>query len=396
MTVEELYNGVLGAPPRPQPGFYSTYEDNWRRDPRSNPMLQQSNEDYDALAYQEAQHALAQKLLKRGMANDAKAKLNTLRQYANNPYAISLDSPNTPPELQNILQDEYNAGVRGFGVQVADAKRRQAEYLKNIDLQLKLQANRRANTQAELANDRLNQQIYQQDRLFDLSQEKNNIGWDRNDIRAQAIQGGEMTKDYQDALGMVEAGVPIQNILQSHRLTPNQQKSLVDYGNQIVAQRGQDYNMAQTKAGELNARLNAAQNPAEAAYLKSLQGRFYDSPVDTAELMRKRLGAPGAKAIMDAYNRDKALKGMVTYDANVDAFSPIDPNPRGQMGDLYQQAPPRPVRQGGQLPFVTSVEQLRAYPPGTQVMTPGGIKIVPDLRQQKPRGPYDWQQNVYY
>jgi hypothetical protein len=391
VTVEELYNGVLGVPPRPQPGFYSTYEDNWRRDPRSNPMLQQSNEDYDALAYQEAQHALAQKLLKRGMANDAKAKLNTLRQYANNPYAISLDSPNTPPELQNILQDEYNGGVRGFGMQVADAKRRQAEYLKNIDLQLKLQANKRANTQAELANDRLNQQIYQQDRLFDLSQEKNNIGWDRNDIRAQAIQGGEMTKDYQDALGMVEAGVPIQNILQSHRLSPAQQQRLVDYGNQLVSQRQQDYGGLQAKAGELNSRLSAAQQQAQAAYLNSLKGRFYDSNPDPVE-MQRRIAAAG-KPIIDAYSKDKNLQRMLTYDANVDAFSPVDPNPRGQMGDLYQQAPPRSQ---SRLPFVTSLEQLRAYPPGTQVMTPGGIKIVPDLRQQKPRGPYDFQQNVYY
>lgn len=404
MTTRDLLasNRGYAAPLRPGARFLT--EDTWRNNPASNPGLLPANADYDVLTQNELERELADQVMKKSQANEARRKIAFLRSLGSNPNINVFQTPTNPQdeELARIIQEHMDAGTRGWNISVGDAKRREAEYYKNLDTALKVRAANRQDYRAGLENERLLQSLEQADRQYGLNQEKNQIGWDRNDIRFAGLSQSEVNRDYMQALSDLDYDVPVDRVLQNYTLTPAQKQRLIDVSKARASGQSQEYAGLQAQSGTYNQALQRATDMAAADFDRRNTGTglfgtglFASSPDAT-----KRAAAVEAarQKVMQQFAKDTKARGQILYDPAVDAFSPIAENPNPNVAT----SGPSGRQGGGNLPFVSTLEQLRQYRPGTRVMTPGGMRIVPQNNFQAPRpaprpvrGPYDWQQDIY-
>jgi hypothetical protein len=212
--------------------------DMWKRDPMRNPSLQEATEDDILMAENFRRHELAQKLLKREEAAKAKRQNDMLQaMLGKQAGSVNLfEKPNSLEEadLQDLIQNDVDAGTRGWNASVGDARRTRKEGFENMALAMKLRdqaldrskfVNQRENQRDNLDLDaaRLNQQGKYRGALIAQRQQQ---------MRMDYARSGD--QDYQReaklALELVKDGMSPEEVNQLFKLDPRDATLLNSYG----------------------------------------------------------------------------------------------------------------------------------------------------------------------
>jgi hypothetical protein len=349
--------------------------DPWKWSPKSNPALQKATDDDVLMEEQLRRHELATKLLTRENARKAKQESDMMEALLSNGGAVNLfDEPANEQEdmLQSIIQNDVDAGSRGFVIQVADARRRRKEGFENLnyDMRLRDQAldrskfvdlRERSRRDQDLEEARLNQQgqyrnamLMQRQRQMEMDYAKDG---DQNYQREAKL-----------ALDLVKDGMNPDEVATMFQLRPRDQQMLFGYAGMIENEEAEatEPMLEYLNNAELGMRTPVQQdNP---GWLRRMFGAKAPPPAPAG-----RAGMnPASGQEFDKLRLEAAKMGLV-YDPNEGFMLPEYgdeeggyPMPLDGMGNPMQGGPRQPQGQmGGKratnpaLPLITSKAQLQ-------------------------------------
>lgn len=214
-TRQDLWNTVYG-PTQPTFSYLygrrtPTYTDPWARgswvnDPHSNPSLAPATEDDRMLAYDDQAHQLAQQVYKRGTADQAQRRVQMLQSLLQSGASPNLyDRPRNAQDadLQNFIQQDYNAGVRGWGMIPTqnEIRRKQQENLRMALERQKLgldQAKFVTGERRSAANDQFTHAFDRAKFAQTSANERSNLGLRQDELIQRQAEAGQRAQDALD------------------------------------------------------------------------------------------------------------------------------------------------------------------------------------------------------
>lgn len=403
MTRQELFDSAYG---RPAYGFASTSSPamfapsyfyggatglagNWMRDPASNPALSSATPDDEVLANNWKLQQLAHEANMRGQAADSARKVAFLQRMLANPYNINTayaPRDQNDFDLQRIVQADVNARERGAALGIAGEQRKARERRQAIQDNLVL---RRQALSEIAAQDRRNTGAGR----LDQGQQRIDLAERGLDERRNVNRNRAITNEEKSAFDDIDSGIPILDVLKDHpELDDIGKQRLFNYANASTIEAGKDYGMLNTQAGVFNRRLMEAEDKARADYKTGLTRKFLG--MDYAWPDRSFAQADEDAAVQHAiapilaeFRKNKGMQDVLTYDPEMDAFSPVIPNPAGRLSpeelqlDQYrrQNGQRRPQRVVYQQPAQTQVPRSQLPVVRTPIelaRLPYGVKYV--------------------
>lgn len=329
-------------------GFYGPGETSWRSDPSRNPALQRTTVDDQVLAYNEMAHNLAQEAFKRGQVNQAKQRIAMLTGLKNSGQAPNVfGKPNSQEEadLQRFIQEDINAGYRGWKLiptaaqkralarqQQADALKQRAATLNEAKYREQIardQATQRKGESAQaLAQRKFDELSAYQDAGLGVRQygqdQTRAIADARMKAAAQRNQGAQGNRAENIALKAVQQGMDPNDAAQLYGLDGNTAARLAGWANTYDTQ-DQAYNDQQQamadalSQSEMDMR-RSAYVPPERSFYSKLPFTDVPVPVDPTTLDRSQLPMPTNRQALDKLIAQGAKAGM-NYDPNA-GFTP--------------------------------------------------------------------------
>lgn len=400
MTIASLYDTARGVRPGtgiarsyndgPQPSFYSMGEDRWRHDPRSNPMLSPANSDYEAMAYNEEVQKLADELLKKNQANQAKQRVALLRSLVQRPEVNLFGAPTSPEEeaAQSIVQEHINAGNRG----VADWQRRLVENKKDAEkafarnLQLRAARLNEAKFQDDLAKERQMFPLQLQgarsqiaDRATDNARLQENLARQK-----QQFADAQKQRRFQEALNLIQRGDvdPAQLVDAYPDLSPQHFAALNAASEAIGRDDYRTFNAIKSAADNYSNQLSDAMLNAETGYEDSAKGWFGS---DNATPEGREAARERARRSFLQQNQKDFQKFGTRYDEATGTIVPIQSAPRSRsFAPVVPARRPGVVPGGGygaapsfgpgNIPMVRTPSDLQRYSNYPVIMDPAGNK----------------------
>jgi hypothetical protein len=355
--------------------------DSWKWNPRRNPSLQKATTDDILLEENNRRHQLAQELKKREDARKAKEEADMLEALISRGGGYNLyDEPANEQDerLQQIIQEDYDAGQRGFGVQVADARRQRKEGFENLNYGLK--ARDQALDRAKFADAmRRGQQDYRLDaaRIQQQGQYRNAMLQQRDKQMAldYAQQGDQnYQREAKLALDLVKDGMPPEEVASLFpKLNKRDQSLLFSYGGMMMDEEDESAGPMLDYLNEMEMQMRrGAATPAQPGFFKRMMGGGQPA-VDPSQMTRAQL----PPVTDDRFNdlRLEAAKMGLAYDPNEGFYMP-DVGDGPPPAEMTQQPQPTVDPRIASLPVVATREDVMRLPKGARFRTRDGRVMI--------------------
>ncbi len=397
LTRQQLYDQTYGRPkPVNGAGFYSMTEDNWRHDPRSNPLLGAADDTDRMLAYNRQVYDLSNQLYTKNAADRAAQQTAMLKSLVAQPSVNLFERPTTETEAQaqEFVQNALNTQKRGWNLTWADRNRRRKETAENLATQMKLQ------------DQAMQRGKYIQDRAVTAARLKQTQedSADRNEYRADTMEAKKIAmadratqqhalqadKEYQMALHLIEkTGAGTNQLIDAFpNLAPEHFQRLAAAERALREGDQEAYNQIQSEADNFSDQLDEAISQAESNYReRNKPGWFRSGPDESAiEAEKKR----ARESFLRSHARDPRLRD-ITIDPLSGDFIPLMSEPRGvealDMARLQRRGQQRPSAVGygnfgaapqmrNGLPVLVNAAQGAALPRGARFYGPDGRQRV--------------------
>lgn len=352
--------------------------DRWRSDPSRNPALQRATDDDMWIEESRRRVELANKLLARENAQKNKSQADLLEQALNSGNFNLSEAPENEydAELQKIMQEHINAGIRGVERQYspqAIALQRKIN-LENAGLQR--QGRAQALDEAQFID-----QKQRAARGFALDARKaamndayrqNLMGQREKQMQYDALMDLQRhsSQEAKQALDLVREGMDPEEVIQLFRLNPRDQQLIRSYRAMADEEMAleDDPMLDYLNERELGMRRGATPQEEGPGFADSVRtffgGRSAPLPLPVDRVGRGGL-APGEGDEFEQL-RLEALKNGFAY----------DPTQRGFYSNRPQYQPPAPQPQQDQrlaaIPLVTTQADWARLPRGTPYRTMSG------------------------